>query len=185
MDKIVIPMDILKENDLNINEYLILFNLANKYCISNNFDYDMEQLVRLEKKGFIKISPDKIFLREKTENIFSISKDLFLTWLSIYPVKVKKTRSQGSRALSPAGDDTILGRNLRAKWDRIFKKNIEAQENAIKVLELQLKDMKKSGDLEYMVEATRWLNEGYHEKYSYLLDENHPDIQKYENEDYL
>lgn len=66
----------------------------------------------------------------------------------------------------------------------IFKKDIVAQENAIKVLELQLEDMKKSGDLEFMVEATRWLNEGYHEKYSYLLDDDHSENQ-YKNEDYL
>jgi hypothetical protein len=29
----------------------------------------------------------------------------------------------------------------------------------------------KSDDLEYMVEATRWLNGGYHEKMEYLLEE--------------
>ena len=43
---------------------------------------------------------------------------------------------------------------------------------------------KLSGDLEYMVEAARWLNEGYHEKYSYLLD-NDTGTNKYENEDYM
>jgi len=47
-----------------------------------------------------------------------------------------------------------------------------------------MKELKKSGDTEYMVEAHRWLNEGFHEKYAYLLDDSHSDI-KYENEDYL
>ena len=41
----------------------------------------------------------------------------------------------------------------------------------------------KSGELEFMVEATRWLNEGYHEKYSFLLEE---DVHEaYSNEDYM
>ena len=35
-----------------------------------------------------------------------------------------------------------------------------------------------------MVEATRWLNEGYHEKYSYLIDQDKGD-NLYENEDYM
>lgn len=78
----------------------------------------------------------------------------------------------------------MLGKRLKKKWNSIFKKNIEAEEKAIKVLQLQVKQMEKSGDLEYMVEATRWLNEGYHEKYSYLLDQD-TGANKYEDEDYL
>ena len=68
--------------------------------------------------------------------------------------------------------------------DRIFKKDTGKQRQAIDVLALQVKDMKRSGDLEYMVEAARWLNEGYHEKYSYLLESN-TNNNKYENEDYM
>lgn len=184
MDDIVIPMEILQKYDLTVNEYLILYNIVNKYAINHIFENTAKQLVKLEGKGFIKLSPEKIFLREKTEKIFTVNTDLFVQWLDTYPVRVKKTRSQGSRAISPKDPDTMLGKALRKKWDRIFKKNIEKQELAIRVLELQLKDMEKSGDLEFMVEASRWLNEGYHEKYSYLLEESLPENQ-YENEDYL
>jgi hypothetical protein len=184
MNDIVIPMDILNKYNLTINEYLILYNLVNGESISLIFDQTVDQLVKLESKGFIKLSEGEVFIREKTGKIFSITQDFFLKWLDLYPVKIKKTSSFGTRALSPAGADTIMGKRLRNKWNQVFKKDIKAQETAVKVLELHLKDLKKGGDLEYMVEAHRWLNEGYHEKYSYLLDDGHSDI-KYENEDYM
>ena len=66
----------------------------------------------------------------------------------------------------------------------MFKKDIRAQEKAIGVLERQISADTKSGDMEYFVEASRWLNEGYHEKYSYLLDENQA-ARKYDNEYYM
>lgn len=184
MEDIKIPMELLKKHNLTINEYLILYSLANDQILTTLFEFSMKQLVKLETKGFIKITRERIFLREKTQDMFSVNEDLFLIWLNIYPIRVKKTRSFGSRALSPEKADTILGRKLRAKWDLIFRKKIKAQQKAIQVLELQLKDMEKSGDLEYMVEATRWLNEGYHEKYSYLLDESRSEYN-YESEDYI
>tara|TARA_R110000822_G_scaffold227017_1_gene359675 strand:- start:56578 stop:57132 length:555 start_codon:yes stop_codon:yes gene_type:complete len=184
MNDIVIPMDILNKYNLTINEYLILYNLVNGESISLIFDQTVDQLVKLESKGFVKLSEGEIFLREKVNKIFSVTQDLFLAWLDIYPVKVKKTSSFGSRALSPSGADTIMGKRLRNKWNQMFKKDIKAQETALRVLELHLKELDKSGDLEYMVEAHRWLNEGYHEKYAYLLDEGHSDV-RYENEDYM
>ena len=183
MDKLVIPIALLKDVGLTINEYLILFNLANKHCISEEFSYTLDELVELEKKGFIKLTSEGVFIRDKAEVLFSVKRDLFEDWLLAYPTNVKK-KFGGSRALSPSKVDTMLGKRLKKKWNSIFKKNIEAEEKAIKVLQLQVKQMEKSGDLEYMVEATRWLNEGYHEKYSYLLDQD-MGTNKYENEDYL
>ena len=106
-----------------------------------------------------------------------------MKWLKAYPTSVKK-KFGGNRALSPADPDTILGQKLRKKWEQIFKKDVKKQEDAIRVLELEVKDKTKSGDLEYMVEATRWLNEGFHEKYSYLLDQDRGD-NMYANEDYM
>jgi hypothetical protein len=184
MDEIKIPMTLLKDVGLTINEYLILYNLANNYCISEEFSYTLEQLLELEKKGFIKLTSEGVFIRDKAEVFFSVKKEKFEDWLDAYPTNVKK-KFGGSRALSPADPDTILGKRLRAKWNKIFKKNIEEEEKAIKVLQLQVKQMEKSGDLEYMVEATRWLNEGYHEKYAYLLDEEYTRGSRYEDEDYL
>jgi predicted N-acyltransferase len=185
MDSITIPMKLLKEVGLTINEYLILYNIANENYISNEFQFDLKQLVNLESKGFIKLTSEGVFLRNKSDVFFSIERDPFAEWLSIYPIKVKKSGSGATRALSPTGPDTILGKKLRKKWNEIFKKNILAQEKAIKVLRLQVKQMKETGDLEWMVEAFKWLNQGYHEKYDYLLNDEQEDRDKYEDEDYM
>tara|TARA_R110000787_G_scaffold24030_5_gene68499 strand:- start:8577 stop:9128 length:552 start_codon:yes stop_codon:yes gene_type:complete len=183
MDNIVLPIDDIVKNGLSINEYLLLYDISNTSIISGLINCGITELVSLEKKGFIKILKDKVYLRDKASVFFVETEDHFVTWLNIYPTMVKKTHG-GKRALSPASATTILGRKLAKKWNQVFKKDVEAQLDAIKVLELEVKDKTKSGDLEYMVEAARWLNEGYHEKYSYLLDED-TGTNKYENEDYM
>lgn len=183
MDKIILPIDDIVKHELSINEYLILYNIANNNALSGIIDSNVNALVALEKKGFIKIANSELFLRDKASVFFIEANDLFTEWLDAYPVMVKK-RHGGKRALSPANSDTILGRKLSKKWKAIFKKDVGAQKKAIKVLQLEVAEKTKSGDLEYMVEAARWLNEGYHEKYSYLIDEDRG-TNNYENEDYL
>ena len=183
MDNILLPIDDIIKNDLSINEYLLLYNFANSRIISNMINAGVSDLVALEKKGFIKVFKNRVCLREKASVFFTQTDDHFTTWLNTYPVSVTK-RNGSKRALSPAKADTVLGKILKSKWNQVFKKDVDAQLKAIKVLELEVADKKKSGDLEYMVEATRWLNQGYHEKYSYLLDED-TGVNHYENEDYL
>ena len=183
MDDITIPVDKVVKHGLNITEYLLLYNIATGFTISKLLTNSMKPLISLEEKGFIKMSDGNTYLRSKANVFFSVDEDLFTEWLNTYPTMVMR-RHGGRRALSPVGASTILGKKLRAKWDRIFKKDAGKQRQAIRVLELQVKDTKRSGDLEYMVEAARWLNEGYHEKYSYLLD-NDTGNNQYENEDYM
>jgi hypothetical protein len=183
MDSITIPVDDIVKNKISINEYLILYNIANGFVITGILETSVEALSGLESKGFIKISEDSVFLRDKASVFFAMNDDLFVKWLRTYPTSVKK-KFGGNRALSPADEDTILGKKLRKKWEYIFKKDTKKQQMAIRVLELEVKDKTKSGDLEYMVEASRWLNEGYHEKYSYLIDQDTGD-SKYANEDYM
>jgi hypothetical protein len=183
MDNITLPIGDIVKNKISINEYLLLYNIANGFVITGILDTSLESLTTLESKGFIKVSKDGLFLREKASIFFVLDDDLFIKWLRTYPTSVRKKHG-GQRALSPAAADTMLGKKLRKKWELIFRNNAQKQEVAIRVLELEVKDKTKSGDLEYMVEATRWLNEGYHEKYSYLLDSDTGE-NKYENEDYM
>ena len=183
LDNITIPTEEIVKNGLSINEYLLLYNVANNNCISGLIDSTFLSLVSLEKKGFIKLFNGQIHLREKSSIFFAEDDSLFVKWLTIYPTKVNR-KYGGKRALSPAKADTILGKKLYKKWKNVFKKNIEKQELAIKVLELQVQQDTRSGQLEYMVEATRWLNEGYHEKYSYLAEEEIAP-SNYESEDYM
>lgn len=183
MDNITIPVDDVVKNGLSINEYLLLYNIANNGSISGIIDNSLSALVGLEQKGFIRILGEQLHLRDKASIFFAEDESLFLKWLNTYPTAVNR-KYGGKRALSPASADTILGQRLQRKWKQVFKNDVEKQELAIRVLELQIQQDTRTGQLEYMVEATRWLNEGYHEKYSYLVEEERgPSL--YENEDYM
>ena len=171
MDQITIDLELLRNHDLDINEYLSLYNLSCPGCIDGMFLPRSSDLSRLEKKGFVKITSNGVILREKANDFFGKKNDYFLQWLNAYPIRVRKTHG-GSRVLSPASDETIEGRKLRKKWNAMFRGKPLEEEKAIKVLEAEVEMRKKSGDLEYMVEASRWLNQGYHEKYAYLLEED-------------
>lgn len=184
METLKIPLDLLKTNGLSINEYVVLYDIIHQYEYSDFIDNAVQTLFSLQNKGFIKLeNTNEIILREKTIELFDTETDYFLEWLNTYPTHVKKS-SGGKRALSPSGQNTILGKKLKAKWKSVFKKDIESQKKAIEVLRLQVKDATKNGDLEYMVEAGRWLNEGYHEKYSFLAEAATEEDITYESEDY-
>lgn len=170
MEKITIDLNVLALNDLSINEYLTLYKHVYPNTINDIYAYRTADLVGLERKGFIKMLGGNVIFRHKTDELFSTKDDFFLKWLLSYPIRVNKSHG-GTRSLSPASDETILGKKLRVKWEKIFKGNVQGQKDAIKVLDAEVLMRKKSGDLEYMVEAARWLNEGFHEKNSYLIEE--------------
>lgn len=183
---ITIPIELLTELGITINEYLILYSLA---CVSlsENFEYTTKQLVELEKKGYIKIMSNGICIRYKLNKLFPSGEDpedidLFEQWIDHYPTKVTK-KTGGTRALSPANTDTILGKKLRKKWNLLFKKDIRLQQKAVDVLEAEVNDKRRSGDLEYMVNAERWLNGGYWEVNDHLLGTEIKD--KYDDEDWI
>tara|TARA_R110002012_G_C11549172_1_gene602276 strand:- start:532 stop:1098 length:567 start_codon:yes stop_codon:yes gene_type:complete len=170
MEKITIDFAVLSKEGLSINEYLTLYNLVCPECINNMFRHEDRDLMSIQDKGFIKITSKEIFIREKAKEMFMVKEDLFLKWLLAYPIRVMKSHG-GSRVLSPKTDDTIAGKELRKKWNKIFKGNPAGELKAIEVLKAEVAMRIKANDLEFMVEANRWLNGGYHEKYEYLLDE--------------
>ena len=185
MDDIVIPMKHIKEYGLSINEYLVLYDIVNEHIISDMLDHPFSCLMSLEKKGFIKLFDSHIYLRYKASLLFNSNVDYFELWLNEYPNRVK-TDGGRFRALSPSSVNTILGKKLKNKWKLIFRKNVEDQKKAIEVLIGYVKQMEKDGSSQYMVEAARWLNEGFHEKYSFLADDSLDDKSiDYTNEDYL
>ena len=176
MDNITIDFSLLKKNKLSISEYLTLYNMICPDCISGMYIDRLEDVDNLQRMGFIKITLKGNVLRAKAKSMFQIKEDHFLVWLNKYPIRVKKSYG-GSRSLSPASDETIEGRKLRKKWQQMFAGNPQGELKAIKVLELEVAMRIKSNDLEFMVEATRWLNGGYHEKYEYLIEEK-TDVSK-------
>ena len=170
MDKITVDLELLKKNKLSVTQYFVLYNLVYPGVLTGIFSYSRNDLISLQTKGFIKITEEAVVLRELTKDIFQVKDDFFLKWLLAYPIRVKKSTG-GSRVLSPRSDDTIEGRKLRMKWDKMFKGDLYAQKRALQVLELEVAMRIKANDLEFMVEAPRWLNGGFHEKYDYLIDE--------------
>lgn len=171
MENITIDLTLLRKLNLSINEYLSLYNLVCPGCIDTIFIPRSSDIVRLEKKGYVKITPDEVILRELAKDLFGVKDDYFLQWLTTYPIRVKKSTG-GSRALSPRSDDTIEGKKLRKKWNTMFRGKPLEEKRAIKVLEAELEMRRKANSLEFMVESARWLNGGYHEKYEYLLEED-------------
>jgi hypothetical protein len=140
-------------------------------------------VVKLESKGFVKLTSNGIVLRARAEKLFTVANaNLFKKWLDIYPIKVSNGRG-GTRAISPKDEGTILGKSLKKKWNSLFKKDIKAQEKAILVLELEIADRTRSDSLQFMCEATKWLNQGFFEKNEYLIEE-FQDRSKYQDEDH-
>lgn len=184
MKNINIDLKLIQKLGININEYLTLYDIANNLEISSIFNYGVAEIVNLEKKGLIKATNEGVFLRGKAEKIFSSNDDLFEEWITIYPTYVLSTNGQ-RRSLSPASCDTILGKRLRTKWNNLFKKDIEAQKQCIEVLKAMIKAKTKDGSLCYMIEATRFLNEGFHEKESHLIEDININNDNYEREDWL
>lgn len=179
---IKIPMDLVTKFKLNINEYLILYSLSS-VDISSMYEYEFKHLCSLEEKGYIKVTIDGIFLRKKVEEIFPRDNtDYFAEWIDHYPTSVKK-KTGGTRTLSPADPDTVLGKKLRAKWNKHFGKDYNLQRKVVKILEAEVNDKKRSGDLEYMVNAERWLNGGYWELNEHLIESSIRN-DRYLDEDY-
>tara|TARA_R110000868_G_scaffold359380_1_gene621243 strand:- start:9844 stop:10404 length:561 start_codon:yes stop_codon:yes gene_type:complete len=170
MDSLTVEFSLLKKHNISLNEYLALYNLVCPGCIGHIFTHRSSDVAGLEKKGFIKLTSEGIILREKANLMFHVGEDYFLKWLNTYPMKVNKSTG-GSRVLSPKSDETTEGRKLRKNWKTRFKGAPEKEILAIKVLEAEVAMRIKANDLEFMVEAARWLNGGYYEKYEYLLEE--------------
>jgi len=161
-------LDNLILNNLNINEYLYLYNLSLKdadkikdlYKLITNINEDL-----LQDKGFIKITEDEIILRQKALDMFN-PPELFYKFLSTFPIK-----TPSGRYLSPAGTTGIAVSNLKKKWKATFKNKQNLEKKAILVLEAELKWRKQSNNLEYIHNCETWLNQADFEKYEYLLDD--------------
>jgi len=176
-------LNLISSLGLTINEYLILYNVVNNNEIFQIFDYTLEDVVKLESKGFIKLTNKGIILRARAQKLFTVvDTNLFKKWLETYPIKVSNGRG-GTRAISPKDESTILGKALKKKWNTLFKKDIKAQKKAILVLELEIADRTRSDSMQYMCEATKWLNQGFFEKNEYLIEEFN-DRKDYQDEDH-
>lgn len=180
-----IDIEVIEKQGLTIKEFLSLKCLYHKKIgdfpnyVKVYGDLAIHELLDAESAGFIKI-PDhkKIFnyeLRDKIRMIFEGKKDLFLTFLSTFPLK-----TPSGRYLCTKDADTVAGKKLRIRWDKHFKNDVAKQRKALSVLEAEMAWRVRNNSLEYMNAAEAWLNQGNYQKYEHLLEKN-----KITREDYL
>lgn len=174
----------IKDMHISLQEYISLKFLYEKSQNIQSLFQDisesptLETMKSLERAGLIKIIYDEdgshvprassFKFRERGLQIFEGNKDYFLVWLNTFPMKVP------GRVLRPASADTIAGRKLRKKWNSIFKRDLQSQQKAIKVLEAEMAMRRKDNSFKFMNAAETWLNKGNHEVYEHLLE----DVQK-------
>jgi len=167
-DMISIDRHSLIINKLAINEYYFLRLHFDKFPLSQDdialcgkVDYKY-----LESNGFLKITEEGIVLREKTNELFKDTRNNFYRFVSTFPVK-----TPDGRYLSPVGTEGVAINNLKAKWHKIFKKNVLLENRAILVLEAEIAYRNREGSMKYMHACEAWLNGADYEKYEYLLED--------------
>lgn len=168
--EIVINVDVLSQHNLSLSEYVYL-----KALYEERSKEEMLQIIScidrieedsLQDRGFIKILPDnEIILRDKSTKLFE-SGSLFLRYLTTFPVK-----TPSGRPLSPVGADTVKGKKMEAKWNKLFKNKPHKEKRALEVLEAELEWRKANNKMEFMHNAEAWLNQGDYENFEYLLEE--------------
>lgn len=179
IDIISVDKNVLILNELTISEFVYLSEMHKQGSI-NVVDWNVIGKIdfeRLEEKGFLKRLPTGPVLREKARELFVDEKNNFYRFLSTFPIKTPK-----GRYLSPAGTEGVAVTKLKVKWEKIFKGNRSREDKAILVLEAEIANKKKNGDLEYMKACEAWLNDACYEKYEYLLDDKSNEQQSFNHE---
>ena len=164
--EIILNSKILLENELTISEYLYL-----KSLYEENNDPTLFKIIDkvneddLQQRGFLKITTQNLVLRNKAIELFE-GKDLFLKFLSSFPIK-----TPSGRYLSPLGNSGIVVGKIKKKWNTLFKNKPHIQEKVLNVLYAELEWRKKTNQLEFIHNIETWLNQGDYEKFEYLLEE--------------
>jgi len=187
-----LDIDLIVKNKMTIQYYLDLRCLyfakleKDDDFVNAYGGIDDARLYKYAQLGFIHLKSltatyvlrEKYELREPIRDLFEGEKDLFLRWFVMFPLKTPT-----GRYLRPKDDDTIMGKKLRAKWNKHFKNNTLAAQKAIKVLDAEMSWRRQTGKFEFMNNAETWLNKGNYEMYEELLDRKDSSTAK-RREDY-
>jgi hypothetical protein len=176
-----IDKNILVLNELSVGEYLYLSEM-NKNGSINIVDVRVIgniDLFSLQDRGFLKLMPDRIVVREKAKELFVNPIDNFYRFVGIFPIKTPK-----GRYLSPKSLEGVAINNLKRKWLNLFKGNKSKEDRVISVLEAEIAWRKKGGELEYMTAIEAWLNGAFWEKYEHLLEDK-VNVQKANNRELM
>ena len=188
MDTIKIHLEELKKTDLNVQEYITLTYIYHrKEKEYSNFvemfgPLSSMHIKSLVSKGYLKQlttdvkgkSFDEIFsYRNKMIDLFEGEKDYFIEWFGKFPAKTPT-----GRHLSSLDPDTVMGKDCRKKWNRIFKNDARSARKAIQVLEAEMKWRRLTNKMEFMHNAKTWLNQGDYENYAHLLETDKTEVKR-------
>jgi len=168
IDIISIDKNVLILNELSVGEYLYLSEMNQNGAISlvDVGVIGKVNLKLLEERGFIKIMPEKIVVREKAKELFVNPVNNFYRFVGTFPIKTPR-----GRYLSPKSLEGVAISAIKKKWIALFKENKAKEDKVIEVLEAEIAWRKKGGELEYMNAIEAWLNQANYEKYEYLLED--------------
>lgn len=167
MESIHIDFNMMEQRGWNINLYLTALKAYLFLVLKEDIPYKASRsdLDILEKEGLVTIDDSEGNL-EATEALVELfeSNDAFDTFYNLYPHIVTSVVGE-KRILRSATTDTILGKKIRKKWDRITKGNPKIESEIISGLNKEIIDRTNSGNLFYMQLIETWLNNGTWEKY--------------------
>lgn len=169
MELIQIDLKWLKNQELNINEYLALLKLYKNKDLPYNIG--QEEITSLVDSGYIHEKDEgnygftmKVFVlfRDQPED------DLFEEFYGLFPHKVPDGGS-GYRPTSTTDPHGISGKRTKKIWDRVVGKNVERQLHVIRCLRVELKYRFMKNTLMYLNNIDTWLRQAKWEEWEYLV----------------
>ncbi|MEE8564912.1 MAG: hypothetical protein V3V33_16570 [Candidatus Lokiarchaeia archaeon] len=163
--KIELDIEELKKLGLSPNNYIFLF-IINKKGMKEAFEMCGDDLSNLEEKGYIKIIPDKIILRNKALELFNTTEDNDFKVIKLGSRKVKVT------------NDII---ELVGEYRSLFPKNIlsggypvKGNQAACFVRMQEFKNSNPQVTNEQILKAARtYVNERRMNNYAYMKTANY------------
>lgn len=145
------------------------------YCLFHGLGNHATGLINfkeLEKKGYIKITPEGVSLREPAIKLFEVpdKEKMWAEFFCTFPMKVPG-RNGGSRPLRAEGLDTQFAKKVKAKYFSFIEKRPEMHRTIMDSLEAEMEMRRTSSSFQYMHAMEAWLNAREWEKYSYLVKE--------------
>lgn len=169
MDKLVIDLKDLKKKGLSVAQFLYLASLYYDILVRDMQEIKPEALGDLLNKGYIYGKDNGFDITDYGAMMFESDSELFDKFIELYPTRVLSPNGT-PRVLSPSGPDTIAGKKLKGKWDRMTGNRKDLKEHVLKCLEAEINMRKNTNTLHFMRNAETWLNNGTWEDYAYLLE---------------
>jgi len=180
MDTIVIDLKLLKNLDLNVNEYLTLLKMhglgeggPSPFPFSSS-DRIIKRLV--EKHWITSTSSEEytgtaleLEFTEKATRLFD-QEDLFQEFLELFPTRVPNGLG-GFRPTSPSSIQAKSAQIAKGLWMKHVGKGVGRQREVIEALRKEVAHRNKDGSLQYMNNMQAWLRQGKWEDWINIPDQ--------------